>query len=917
MEDVMNSSIRFVDKFRIVLSIVTIAPLWLMLAAANTSAYAQTTSSPADWTQFLGDNMQRWNPYETVLGVNNVVSREVSAISPQQAVEAYGRLPLSFEANQGQADSQVKFLSHGSGYSLFLTGSESVLVLKKQAEKASPHSRIEHASLAAHKAATKSEAVLGMRLVGASAAAQVTGLEELPGKSNYFIGHDFTKWRTGIPNYAKVKYANVYPGIDLVYYGNQRQLEFDLVVHPGGDPKAVKLDFRTAVTGKQATLRVNNSGDLVVGEVIFHKPVVYQPTSNDKTRATDKELIDGRFVLTGAHEVCFQIAAYDRTRPLVIDPTLAYSTYLGGSGQDVAGGIAVDASGNAYVTGNTGSTNFPTTPGTLQTTYGGLDTDAFVSKLNAAGSALLYSTYLGGSANEGGGGIAVDASGNAYVTGGTGSPNFPITPGAFQTTFGGTFDAFVSKLNASGSTLLYSTYLGGSDGDGGSGIKIDALGNAYVTGLTDSSNFPVTRSAFQTAFGGNSDAFVSKLNAAGSALLYSTYLGGSGDENSGLGSGGIAVDASGNAYVTGDTNSSNFPTTPGAVQTNLGGGGSRDAFVSKLNAAGSALLYSTYLGGSGDEAGNDIAVDVSGNAYVTGHTQSTNFPTTTGAFQTALHGPTDAFVSKLNAAGSALLYSTYLGGSANGYAEGYGIAVDASGNAYVTGGTFSNFPITSDAFQTTPRGAEDAFLSKLNAAGSALLYSTYLGGSDGDLGGGGIAVDSSGNAYIAGFTASSNFPITPGAFQTTSRGGGDIFVSKFSFTLGSADLFLRIRPSATTVHQGDLLTFAFPVWNLGPDVAEGEVLSNLQVPAGTTFDYLRISGTPGLGTCTHPPYGGTGQIICHEGDGMAPNTTWTVRLTVKVTAPAGTVITESAATLADTPDPNLANNTATVSVNVE
>jgi hypothetical protein len=834
-----------------------------------------------------------------------------SAINQQRAVEAYGRLPLSFEANQGQTDSRVKFLTRGRGYSLFLTQEEAVLTLKKQGKRVSPGAKPVPVALAKRYTEPESEAILRMRLAGANATTQVTGLEELPGKSNYFIGSDPSKWRTGVPNYAKVKYANVYPGVDLVYYGNQRQLEFDLILQPGGDPNVIRLGF-----GKQAALRVNNSGDLVVGEVIFHKPLVYQPTSNDKTRATDKELIDGKFVLTGAHEVRFKIAAYDRSRLLVIDPTLAYSTYLGGSGQDVAGGIAVDASGNAYVTGNTGSVNFPTTPGTLQTTYGGLDTDAFVSKLNAAGSALLYSTYLGGSANEGGGGIAVDASGNAYVTGGTGSSNFPITPGAFQTTFGGTFDAFVSKLNAAGSTLLYSTYLGGSDGDGGSGIKIDALGNAYVTGLTDSSNFPITPSAFQTTFGGKSDAFVSKLNAAGSALLYSTYLGGSGDENSGLGSGRIAVDASGNAYVAGDTNSSNFPTTPGAFQTNLGGGG-RDAFVSKLNAAGSALLYSTYLGGSGDESGSGIAVDASGNAYVTGFTQSSNFPTTTGVFQTGLHGPTDAFVSKLNAAGSALVYSTYLGGGANSFVEGNGIAVDASGNAYVTGGTFSNFPTTPGAFQTTFGGAEDGFFSKLNAAGSALLYSTYLGGSDADLGGGGIAVDSSGNAYIAGFTASSNFPITPGAFQTTSRGGGDIFVSKFSFALGSADLFLRIRPSATTVHQGDLLTFAFPVWNLGPDVAEGEVLSNLQVPTGTTFDYIRISGTPGLGTCTHPPYGGTGQIICHEGDGMAPNTTWTVRLTVKVTAPAGTVITESAATISDTPDPNLANNMASVSLKVQ
>jgi hypothetical protein len=299
---------------------------------------------------------------------------------------------LSFEANQGQTDSQVKFLSRGSGYSLFLTGNEAVLALKKPGKQASHGPHLQPASLATRPPKSESEAVLRMRLVGANATAQVTGLEELPGRSNYFIGNDPSKWRTNVPNYVKVKYANVYPGVDLVYYGNQRQLEFDLVVQPGADPKAVRLDFRAAVNGKLAALRINDKGDLVVGtkgeEVIFHKPVVYQPNANDETRATDKELIDGKFVLTGAHQVRFQIAPYDRSRPLVIDPTLVYSTYLGGSALDEGLGIAVDAAGNAYVTGETFSSNFPTTAGAFQTTFSGV-IDAFVSKLNAAGSALI------------------------------------------------------------------------------------------------------------------------------------------------------------------------------------------------------------------------------------------------------------------------------------------------------------------------------------------------------------------------------------------------------------------------------------------------------------------------------------------------------------------------------------------------
>jgi hypothetical protein len=866
------------------------------------------------------------------LSAGHAASPQTSAVKQQNMGDTYGRLPLSFEANQGQTDSRVKFLSRGSGYSLFLTQEEAVLALKKQGKRVSPGAKPASVHLAKRSTESQSKAVLRMRLVGANASAALTGVDELPGKSNYFIGNDPGKWRTNVSTYARVKYAKVYPGVDLIYYGNQRQLEFDLVVQPGGDPNAVRLDFRTAVNGKQTALRINEKGDLVVGEVIFHKPVVYQPTTKDETRATPEGAIDGKFVLTGAQQVGFQIATYDRSKPLVIDPTLAYSTYLGGNDDDYGVAIAVDASGDAYVTGTTASTNFPITAGAFQPTLRGSCNfactspggDVFVSKLNAAGSALIYSTYLGGTNDDLGAGIAIDAKGNAYVTGQTRSFNFPVTPGAFQPNLSGSIDnAFVTKLNATGSALLYSTFLGGSVAARASGIAVDASGNAYVTGTTGFcsgtciANFPTTPGALQTTYGGgDNDLFVTKLNATGSALVYSTYLGGKDDEFSA----GIAVDGSGNAFVGGSTRSSNFPVTPGAFKTTFGGMFDEEVFATKLNAAGSALLYSTYLGSA---FGGSIAIDASGNAYLTGYTQLSNFPITPGAFNSTFSG-SDVFVSKLNAAGSGLVYSTFLG-QGGGVLTG-AIAVDKSGDANVTGTTTAtNFPTTLGAFQTTyggdgsgAFGSGDAFFSKLNASGSALLYSTFLGGSDNDHGIG-IAVDASGNAYVTGSTFSSNFPTTPGAFQRTFGGQqgfqvGDAFVSKFSF---AADLFLRIIPSTTTVHQGDLLTYAFPVWNLGPDVAEGEVLSSLQVPAGTTFDYIRISGTPGLGTCTHPPYGGTGQIICHEGDGMAPNTTWTVRLTVKVTAPSGTVITESAATMSDTPDPNLANNMATVSIKVQ
>jgi hypothetical protein len=693
-----------------------------------------------------------------------------------RAVEFYGKLPLSFEANRGQTDRQVKFLSRGSGYSLFLAGNEAVLSLRKRSavsHQLSAFSRLRPSGLVAQhslsevaalpkdllptteqlkesfaprdeaqipNAESQTPAVLRMKLVGANERAKVTGLEKLPGKSNYFIGNDPKKWRTNVPNYAKVKYANVYPGIDLVYYGNQGQLEYDFVVQPGADPRQIALDVGAGLVPAQGhpqelalnavkgvPLQLDGNGDLVVGtddgEVIFHKPVVCQPEDNrqssvvnrpwsstkDKGQGTKdggKHYVDGRYVLTSDQSVAFQVASYDPAKPLVIDPVLAYSTYLGGSHNDIGYGIAVGASGDAYVTGQTASSDFPTTPGAFQTTFGGGSLgDAFVSKINATGSALVYSTYLGGISVDYGISITVDSSGAAYVTGGTRSTEFPTTPGAFQTTYGGNLDAFVSKLNADGSALLYSIYLGGSNIDQAYGIAADASGNAYVTGFTESSHFPTTPGAFQptspkqcspTGLCSPNNAFVSRLNATGSALLYSTYLGGVGNDY-GFG---IAVDGSGNAYVTGITSSSNFPTTLGAFQTAcpvrcL----NNHAFVTKLNASGSALVYSTYLGGSGGDAGNGIAVDASANAHLTGSTSSSDFPTTPGAFQTTYGGDGNAFITKLNASGSALVYSTYLGGS--GGVAGSGIAVDPSGNAYLTGGANADFPTTPGAFQTT------------------------------------------------------------------------------------------------------------------------------------------------------------------------------------------------------------------------
>jgi hypothetical protein len=516
-------------------------------------------------------------------------------------------------------------------------------------------------------------------------------------------------------------------------------------------------------------------------DLVQHAPLIYQESNGQR------QPVPGRFTLDSGL-IRFEVGTYDHSRPLVIDPlVLAYSTYLGGAhGVDTGNGVAVDAAGNSYVVGQAGSRDFPTTPGAFDRSYRG-GQDAFVAKLNAGGSGLIYATYLGGAASDTGTAIAVDATGAAFVTGSTNSSDFPTTPGAFDTTYNSWSDAFVTKLNGSGSALAYSTYLGGKSShkfpnDYGTGIAVDGAGNAYVTGSTGSTDFPVTPGAFDTTYNGASwDAFVTKLNAAGSALVYSTFLGGDGIDHGQA----LAVDTAGRVYVTGWTTSPyNFPITRGAFQTGFGGGTfvGGDAFVTQMNAAGSALLYSTYLGGSRNDFGYGIAVDESGNAYVAGTTASINFPTTPGAYQTVLGGDQDAFVAKVNASGVALVYGTYLGGSGVGSAgddDGYAIAADAAGNAYVVGATSSTtFPTTTDAYQTTNHGNTDAFLASLNGTGSGLLYGTYLGGSGADYGYGVIA-DGGGNAFLTGETYSANFPTTPGAFQTTG-GGGDAFVTKFA-----------------------------------------------------------------------------------------------------------------------------------------
>ncbi len=742
------------------------------------------------------------------------VPEDKGTLTGVKVPQAYGKLPLAFEVNRGQTDRRVKFLSRGNGYTLFLTGNEAVLALRSARQK-SGSADLAFRSAAFHfdprtapmkyigalqvrdrtpSPESQTVAALRMRLVGANPAAKVTGLDELSGKSNYFIGNDPKKWRTNVPNYARVRYQNVYAGVDVVYYGNQRQLEHDFVVAPGADPRVIRF----ALVGEGSALpraaggrpyQIDRNGDLVIGtaggEVRLQKPMIYQEAAGGRRE------IAGGYRLKDKNQVSFEVGAYDASKSLVIDPALVlvYSTYLGGNG-DLFGGfgtasfIAVDSSGNAYVTGSTTSTNFPTV-NPFQATLSGSGFNAYVTKFNAAGNALVYSTYLGGTGGTGASAIAVDSSGNAYVTGFTDSTNFP-TANPFQAAQAplncncARTDAFVTKLNAAGNALVYSTYLGGGGSEEGLGIAVDSSGSAYVTGVTGTlvvpGNFPTTANAFQPAstpgtsafaglFGSN-NAFVTKLNATGNALVYSTYLGGSQDRVNAGGAGevawAIAVDSSGNAYVTGQTPSTNFPIA-NAFQPTFLAGSPQDGFVTKFNATGTALLYSTFLGGI---RGTGVAVDSSGTAYVAGE----------------LGG---AHVIKLSPTGS-VVYSSLL--ALNGLIGlSKGIAVDSSGNAYVSAtGDGSN---TGSAFPFG--GLIDAVVAKLNAAGTALDFFTYLGGSGfEDSGRQGIALDSCGSIYVTGVTTSTNFP-TVNPFQATLTGGCsafgaqcDVFVSKIAVIAG-------------------------------------------------------------------------------------------------------------------------------------
>jgi hypothetical protein len=756
---------------------------------------------------------------------------------------AYGRLPLSFEQNQGQTDARVKFLAHGSAYTVFLTDGEATFRLNSpsKAQTSLPARGVPSAAHAQPE--KKRDAVVRLALAQSNPRAEVEGMEIQPGRSNYLIGNDPAQWHRNVPHFARVKYRGVYPGIDLVYYGNQRQLESDYVLAPGANPNQIGLRIEGA-----DTLKLDSQGDLVistaVGEVLLRRPRAYQDDGDSRQE------IAANYVQRDTRLVGIEVASYDSRLPLIIDPVLAYSTYLGGTLDEFGHGIAVDSLGNAYVTGSTTSTDFPTTPtpfdSKLNCARAG---DAFVTKVNPTGTALVYSTYLGGSCGNvvstlGGGdiafGIAIDGSGDAYVTGQTASSDFPVTASAYQNTNGGGA-IFFTELNPAGSALLYSTYLHGNGGEYARAIAVDPNGIAYITGVTSSTTFPVIlATAFQTTSKNTATSFLSKIDptkVGTGSLLYSTYLGGSGGE---FGQG-IAVDSSANAYITGVTTSKDFPTM-NAFQTTLKNTNGT-VFVTRIDTTktGSAgLVYSTYLGGSGSpnqaDSGNGIALDTAFNAYVVGSTASSDFPTTPGVFKTQgpTNGNTTAFVSKLDttkSGASSLIYSTFFGGST--LETGFGIAVDSLGNAWITGDTFSkDFPVTLGAPQNKLVGAP-GFVSGLNpTATTPLLFSTYFGGTIAESAA--IALDSANppNLYVTGGT-SDGLLTTKGAFQTTHKGsasGFDVFVSKLS-------------PAAVSGVFADPGALNFPLTAVGStSAAQSVTLANL-TKAPLTSIAITFTGT--------------------------------------------------------------------------
>lgn len=687
---------------------------------------------------------------------SSYIPGEIGSGNYARLVAAGLQAPLGFESKEGEDESAVQFLVRGSGYTVYLNWREVTVQMPGGAGDSDAGAT-----------------VLRVGLLGANPDCRLVGQMELPTKINYLLGKDVSRWRKQVPTFGRVKAAQVYPGIDLVYYGDKGQLEYDFTVQPGADPRQIRFGFTGATR-----LEVDGQGDLVIftsaGQIRHRRPQLYQEMDGRRRAVRGGYVLlgDPKTCASGERELAFAVGRYDHTRALIIDPVLSFATLFGGSGDDRAYGVAVDRAGNVYVTGQTVSLDFPSAK-PWQAKKGG-NYDVFVAKFQANGAGMVYGTYIGGDGNDCGFQVAVDEAGNAWVAGETQSTNFPTSQALQGSYGGGARDGFVLKLSADGSGLVFGTYLGGSGADRIACVTVDPAGNAYLCGDTDSTNFP-TASALLAQNRGKFDGFAAKLSPKGE-LLYSTYLGGSGPFDCAVA---CAADAGGHVYLTGYTSSPDFPVVH-ALQPNLRG--TYDAFITKINPYGSDVIYSTYLGGSANDVGRGIALDAAGSVYISGDTFSTDFPTVK-PLQAALGGKRDVFVSKINPAGSGLVYSTYLGGAGEELAS---LALDSAGSVCLVGLTTStNFPTVNPLQATFGGGAWDAFVAKLSQSGEKLVFSSFLGGSGVDQGTG-ITVDEGGDILVCGSTSSTNFP-TLKAFQAENRGGAnDAFLVKISNPSGPA-----------------------------------------------------------------------------------------------------------------------------------
>ena len=834
---------------------------------------------------------------------------------PRQLRASLGMLPLAFEPNQGQAGPGVKFLAHGSGYQLYLNSGQAILELPEVS--GNPKSGARPGGAVA----------LEMRLQGASADSEISGADPMPGRTNYLIGKDPAGWRKNVPHYSRVRYRHPYPGIDLVFYGNQGRLEYDFEVSPGSDAGRIELGFRGA-----EDLRLAQNGDLVLmlkgRELKFEAPRAYQRFGSQV------EGVPASFVLRGNRRIGFDVGPYDRRRTLVIDPVLTFSTYFGGSGGEscstIVGtgflpgcpSIAVDSASRVYIAGaTTSAAGFPVpTTGTAATVgpRGGA-ADVFLARISTTGTALSldYLTFLGGSGTDYPVGIGVDSGFNVYLAGTTSSTDFPTTSSAFQTTVAAGNHVFVTKLDSSGSANLYSSYLAGSGSDSVSGLALDGQGIAYVFGTTTSANFPTTSGALQPAAAAGSQFFFSKVNpsaSGASSLEYSTFFGGSAPANGVVSGGAIAVDSHFNVYVAGGTNFTNMPLLNAFQGTEQGG---LDVWAAKLTAPSVntqqyTAAYETYLGGSGDDIAYGVATDDT-NTYITGSTTSTNIaiPAGTTAFQSANGGAMDGFVAKFGVPPTTgttqgtvpLSYFTYLGGSAND--AGLAIVADpgATGNVRVTGFTDSgNFPVLNSPIQGVSGGGRDAFIARIQTAGTSTLNAaSYLGGAGTDIGTR-VAVDPALNTYVAGETSSANFPrLIP--LQANLTGPSDTFLSKlgpnitglsFTCTGSGCPSPAPANPavSPTPVGVGNQITFTYSIYNTGDPVNGVLFTDNIGQPANSTI----ASATANPGTCSVSTGGAafcnlgtvTTSPVTGSGSTTATGAAATVTIMVSATAPAST-----------------------------